>query len=478
MGFMDNLKETARGISRQLDGDPVSQVYDAPLGDPWNPPPKPADPLRYPANIPLRSYQVAGARWLYDGARRIIADDAGLGKTLQAAAAAVKPVLVVCPTYLVLQWEEVINTEYPDDTVSVAGVGDRKARHRALTGSDDLTTNVGEAPADWTIVNTDMLRGYMMPNVATVIFDEIHHFRNREAERSKNAAMLAERTPRVYGLSATPIYKDILDLWHQLHLLNPRGYTSFNNFVSQHAVMASDRGWGSNKVLRTRSPKALEREIAPYILRRTYQEVGLALPDVVTHDVVLSLEGVEKRLYEQVRDQFQYEDIPLTSQQQVLHTLRHVTVGTKIDAITPILEDNPGSALIFTWYQESAEVCAEALQERFKDRTVIHGGTMTADERASKAKDTLNRGGLVVATMAALSEGVDLSMSKTAIFLEEDYVPGRMYQTSRRYQRWTEDLRPINAYFLRVRGTVDTAVHRAVVSRRGDAGSILKDALD
>lgn len=439
----------------------------------------PLDDLAIPLSMEPREYQTQGAGWLHAGKRRILGDDAGLGKTLQAAMAAVKPVLVVCPTYLVWQWSDFIEEQFPNDTISVAGFGSRKQRHKALTGSDNLATLVGPPPADWTIVNTDMLRGYMMPTVETVILDESHHFRNRDAERSKNCAMLCARTPRVYQLTATPVYKDVSNLFHLLHLLDPDEYSSYWDFIDRVAVTFGDRF--KTNIVRLRSPQALERELQRWLLRRTYKDVGLFLPDVIENHNVIQLDSRYMKIYSDLRDFYRKPDGEYAqSAAEILHMLRHATVLPKIEEIPKILEDNPGPAVVFTWYREAADLCANKLKEHFnkRDDPVVVKGDVDADERATIAKEAIAKGGIVVATMASLGEGVDLSAAKTCIFLEEDYVPGRMYQVIRRIQRWTTDERPVLAYYLRAKGTVDTVVHRAVTQRKGDTQQILRDALE
>lgn len=436
--------------------------------------------LSRPATLVPREYQFVGAQNLYDRGRHLLGDDAGLGKTLQAAMAAVRPVLVVCPTYLVWQWAEFLEQEYPTETVAVAGVGDRKVRHRALTGSDNLATLVGKPVADWTICNVDMLRSYYLPECETVIFDEAHHFRNREAERSKNAVKLAERTPRVYELTATPIYKDVSNFFNLLRMIDPEEYTSYWEFIDRVAITMGDRY--STKIVRIRSPRALERELEPYMTRRTYHDVGLFLPPIIESHKVIELSPQMKKVYADLRDYYRSPDgEALTSASEVLHMLRHVTVGPKVEEIPNILDDNPGPTVVFCWYRETSEVCANRLKELFKrpgSPLVIHGDTMSAEERAPAAKAAIAAGGIVVATMASLGEGVDLSAAKNVIFLEEDYVPGMQYQTLKRVQRWTEDERPVLAHYLRCRGTVDTIVHRTVGGRKADAGQILREALE
>jgi len=430
--------------------------------------------LAMPATLQPRAYQLEGARWLKRTGRAILADDAGLGKTLQAAMAATRPVVVTCPTYLVLQWQEFLNTEYPNETVAVAGIGDRRQRTMALTGGNIL--KLPDIPhADWTIINTDMHRNYVIPRGQTWICDEFHSMRNREAARSKQAFQYAQVVPYVFGLTATPVYKDIGDLWSQLHILDQKQWHSYWQYIQEFAKTGGASGWGSSRIVGIWNPKKLERDIAPYILRRTYADAALDLPDIIDKSVMLQFSDKERLLYNRVRDMFIYEDITLNSASEVMHTLRRCTVPIKIDAAREILADNPDEpTTIFTWYLDTADDLANELG---KDNCVVITGQTDSNKRATLAKAALANGKVLIANIAALSEGVDLSACKQVIQLEEDYVPGSMYQERRRFARWTQDQSPVIFHNVRVRNTIDMAVHAAVVSRRGSAQSILKDAL-
>jgi hypothetical protein len=91
-----------------------------------------------------------------------------------------------------------------------------------------------------------------------------------------------------------------------------------------------------------------------------------------------------------------------------------------------------------------------------------------------------------VATMASLSEGVDLSYGRTVIFCETDYTPGRNYQAlSRVIRHRTEgeatpdnNNDPVVCYWCRYAGTVDQQIFETQKSRtNGSALQVLKEAL-
>lgn len=422
-------------------------------------PPTPVG-LQLPANLTLRPYQLEGASWLVDNKRGILADDVGIGKTPQAAAAAEKPVLIVCPSYLIWQWHDYLQEAYPNDTIAVA-VGDVVSRHAALM-----------AGADWTIVNVEMLRKYYMPErIQTVIFDEFHYLRGGDSEQGRNAYALAKRTPRVYGLTATPIYKDVIDLWHLLYILDPKEWPFKGPFIKRYAKVMT-RGY-AQKVLGTKNQSELVRRTRPYLLRRSYDQVGLFLPSIIEKDLVIDLDADDRKTYKDLKVNHRFEDVPLTSQGQVLHLLRRLTVDQKAKAAASLIADSGDRAsAILCWYQDTAETVANLVEG-----ICVTGSTVKPEHRAKVAHSAIAQRQPLVATIASLSQGVDLSECKNVIFVEESYVPGDMYQLRGRFQRWTENRQPIVMTYIRAKSTADTVVHSTVSSRGATTSQILKEAL-
>lgn len=420
----------------------------------------------FKTTTPLRPYQVTGAAWLRETRRAFLQDQPGIGKTLQAIAAADHPALVACPSYLVHQWADVLARERPGDSVAVAQ-GVRAQREAAI----------GEH-ADWTIVNHAMLRDYaaaLCPPVRhpykTFIVDESHWLRGRTALMSKMGAKIAFNTPRVYLLSGTPIMKEADDLWHQLFMLDRKKFSSYWRFVETFMKTRTDQ-YGVH-IIGVKYPALLAEHIAPYVLRRTYAQVGLYLPPLIPQDVPVEWTAGQMNEYKRVKKTYRIKDQTLASAGAVLTTLRRLTVcKQKIDACVGLAFDAQESGVvIYCWYRETADTVAKAL-----GGAPVIDGSMAPAKRALVAKS--NR--LVVATLASLSEGVDLADKKTVIFFETDYTPGSLEQAIARLQRWTEKenaREPVRAYFLTVRNTVDATILSCVRRRVFDARRILAATL-
>lgn len=429
-------------------------------------------------NMEPRPYQVdadptkGGIAYLYHKKRAILGDEPGMGKTWQACEAAVLPCIVICQKYLAPKWEAFLCEQYPTDRVVNAAKGAFLKRAEAL-----------EQPFDWLIVNHDMLQKYFLPYVKTVIVDEIHHFRHETAKKSKNLYKLTRRTERVYGLSATVVYKDIGDLYHQLKCieLDDTKFTSYFAFINRYAV-TSNFGYGT-QILRVRSREAIDRLVGQYMLARTCKEVGLQMPRRVDKHITMKLEGDALKRYRKLRDDYQIELEDGETKRffnagAALHELRKMTVTPeKIEAVRDIIDSTPGNGpvLLFVWYKDTAQKFADALDG------VIVTGDIDPDKREMiAATGGIARKRVRVCTLESLSEGADLSMIRTVIVPEGTYIPGKIYQAVRRVQRAARaedtNLDTIIMYWVRYTNTVDEVVYKT--SQRRTAGNALNVMLE
>src|SRR5262249_16900649 len=154
--------------------------------------------------------------YLLERRRAFLADEQGLGKTIEALATlqadGAFPAVVVCPANLKLNWERETRTWLPGRTVQrISGLGTA-----ARPVSEDPTAagaRAGAAPlADVTILNYDIL-GARLPELLAggpraVVLDEAHLCKNPGAKRTQAAQQLAAAVPGdglVLALSGTPV---------------------------------------------------------------------------------------------------------------------------------------------------------------------------------------------------------------------------------------------------------------------------------
>jgi len=396
----------------------------------------------------------------------MLGDSAGLGKTIQSAMAAVDhlPALVVTRTFSAQQvWADFLPRQFPGTTAANATKGQQYQRWRALKSN-----------ADWVVVNHEMMRTYQVPtHFQTMIIDESHRFRRRQAAHSKAAFELSRRIPRVYELTATPVVKEIDDLYFQLKILDPARFRSYNKFIEEFCRYYYT-GFDL-KVSGARNPQQLQRLMDTYMLRRTYSDVGVFLPAFQEQVIAFDLPDQLRHLYDRIRDQWRMElgdqRITFSNVLAAMQAMRQVTAcNEKADIVEALLEDVDVPSVTFTWYQESADMVAK----RLKVQPIT--GNVPPGQRTAIARSTKH----AVGTISALGESVDLSDKRCVIFFEEHYTPGSIQQALTRVRRFRPGggYEPVLGYFLVARDTIDESIYRLVRHRSASVEEIVKDALE
>jgi len=410
----------------------------------------------------LRPYQEDGIEFLTTKHRAMITDEPGLGKTLQASEAAKtsKTITVSCPTYLMDQWFDHIHSQYPEDSISLAS-GQRYQRQHAIN-----------LPAKWKIINHQMLRlnnkgipSYDVPPSETLIIDEMHHVRNRDASQSKGMLRYAKTCTSVYGLTATPIVKDPDDMFMQLRILDPQTFTSYNDFVYHYCDVWQD-GYGL-KISGIRNKHDWNQLLSQYVLGRTYPDVGMQLPPLIINKRRTSLTPEHRKMYDDIKNYYRCEDPDLAFDNalSVMHALRTITsqCQEKRD-LTAMLAEDLNSYCLFTWYKPAAQYLADKLG------ATLLNGDIPPVERTQQARQS-NK---IVATISSLSEGVDLSHIRNAVFFEEWYTYGVMHQALSRLQRFRPDgsEEPVNVYYCHTTRTIDEGIHQVNQNRKATAHDV------
>jgi superfamily II DNA or RNA helicase len=369
----------------------------------------------------IRPYQFTGIDFLVKKRRAMLADQPGMGKTIQATEAAKQllrlklldksededyaqrtRILVVCPGYLTEQWREHLEAQYPDDkVVAVPPRSTQETRVRAVLGRHD-----------WLVVNKEMLRKYpfLTEKYYVLIIDESHHFANRETQQAKAAFELASEIPCVLLLTATPIRKDPDDLFMQYHLLDPDVISSYHQFVHTYFNVWQS-GYGV-KITGIKFREKLNQLMNRYSLIRTYKEVDLQLPKLTQKIEHVLFTPEESKRYRMIVDYWRDQEKTYNNILAAMQAMRQVTAcEAKFEAATALAGDLDGPGVFFCWYRETAHKLYDALGH---DKAVYIDGDTRQDLRPIQAKS----GKHVVCTIAALSEGVDLSHANEVVFLE------------------------------------------------------------
>ncbi len=422
----------------------------------------------------LYDFQNEGIDFLLKHKTVLLGDDMGLGKSVQALMASHLPLLIVCKKSLMLKWLSEIEKWMPDwlDLVVICDDKTWGAKQDKLGGRPHIV-----------IVNYAMFSHKKLgPKItnrtwATAIIDEAHHFKGRKALRTKQAFKL--KAGRKYLLTATPITNSPEDLWALLRILKGyKEYPSFWGWVNEFCKVETRyfSNWPTNVITGWRYPDDVKRELSPYYIRRTKEEVMQQLPKITWVDIPCELSEHERDVYDMAESKLLlstkngYEIIPskLTSLirlRQLLtspQTFGLSDVSTKqealIDLVNSVLETED-RIVIYTWFKDAAYNVSDMLYKHD-----ILCDTITGDTAKDVAWSKINlfqsnntNKHVLIGTIKTLNEGLDLHRARVCIFLERSYVPTDNYQAANRLHRIGQD-RPVIVYTLSAVNTIDTSL--------------------
>lgn len=171
--------------------------------------------------------------------RLLIADEVGLGKTIEAgiiflelqARIGLERVLIVCPSSLKQKWQDEMKSRFDEDFV----IWDMQSVNRFLDQNQHLS---GQLPFR-AIISLELIRMRGLAERFTdvkldlLIIDEAHHCRNTATLAHAVASTLTENSDAALLLTATPLQMGQADLFNLLSILSPGEFDNFNAFANR-----------------------------------------------------------------------------------------------------------------------------------------------------------------------------------------------------------------------------------------------------
>lgn len=252
-------------------------------------------PKRLNAN--LRVYQENGYKWLKSldeyGFGGILADDMGLGKTLQIITLIQKYVednkkpltsIVVCPSSLVLNWENEIR-KFANNLKVCNIIGKFELRQEMIKNLDKydiIITSYDSLKRDIDAYNDSK---YCFKYI---IADEAQYIKNANTQNSKSLKSLNGQIK--YALTGTPIENSLSELWSIFDYILPSYLYSYGKFKKMYeSPIVKDENM--------ENLGRLKQLIKPFVLRRLKKEVLTELPDKTISILENQMEEKQVELY-------------------------------------------------------------------------------------------------------------------------------------------------------------------------------------
>lgn len=486
------------------------------------------------ADIALLPFQLEPAMAMARGhaCRFLLADEVGLGKTVQAGLMIAEllarerdaRILIVTPAGLREQWRDELHARFAVDADIIDAAGLARATARLPSGINPWAiASVAITSIDF-VKRADVIRALEPLVWDLVVFDEVHGLSGR-SDRTTAAGQIASRGRRVAMLTATPHTGDP----RAFERLCSLGQLDDGDDVLLFRRTRSDAGVQTSRrvcLLRI-GPSEAERRmhtaLAAYI-----RHVGRDAPESTAAAAHLAMNVLARRACSSAasfarsveRRMALLENAASPPEIQLSLPLDEVTTSddeepgtelaapgladssaerrwlerllvlaraaeayeTKIAAIARFLRRTRERAIVFTEYRDTLERLARAFDRsdvcRAAPAARLHGGLSAAERAAELGRFTSGGAPLLLATDAA-SEGLNLHhRCRLVVNLEVPWTPLRFEQRVGRVDRLGQRAR-VHAVTLVARNTIEesiTARFRERLERVTEALSSTSDA--
>jgi SWI/SNF-related matrix-associated actin-dependent regulator of chromatin subfamily A-like protein 1 len=408
----------------------------------------------------LYPYQQEGAAFLAQSARAYLGDEMGLGKSVQAAAAAgmsgVRSALVVAPASTLANWDREWK-QWAGGSRMHAVSYDRLARY----------------PGDYHAADYDL-----------VILDEAHYCRNPMAKRTRAALDIARKVEQAWLLSGTPIPKDVSELWSIVRVLWPHIPAELGimtgqqwlNFFCRYKVTPFGR-----KVFGLKNADVLRAHLKTFMLRRTVEQVAPFLPplrvdvdllpqDDAFTDAIAALEQDAAAVMAAV-ESHSNSDAP-----GALPRLRRLLGEAKAPRILQILQAELDSGavqkiVVLAYHHSVLDILRDGL---WKYGVVGFDGGTPQVKRQSAIDAFTNdpRARVFLAQQTAAGVGINLQAAHEVVLVEPAWTPDDNAQAIKRVHRIGQTT-PCRARIFAVADSLDEAVMNVCARRTRMQAEIL-----
>jgi SNF2 family DNA or RNA helicase len=405
--------------------------------------------------------------------RAILADEVGLGKTIEAGLilkeyvtrGLVRRALVLTPVSLMTQWREELLQKF-DLPFEVRARGQGWGEVPFLIASID-TAKTEKNRDDIGAAQFDLL-----------VVDEAHRLRNHLTQGWKFVDALSLKY--LLLLTATPVQNDLRELFNLVTLLKPGLLGTYRSFRREFMVRGDKR--------LPKNTRQLARTLSRVMVRTSRSSTALVFPKREVFIIPFDMSKEERRLYDGVADfvrevaeESDPKDFPrwhfllLVLQKEMgscswaaVKTLersrrifkgtpfgrqlgrlaqigRAITVNAKVEGLRSLVKEIPDEkVIVFTQFRRTLEFLEAVLRKDGHDPAIFHGSLAPA-EKDRQVEEFRGAKRIFLSTEAG-GEGRNLQFCRTMVNFDLPWNPMRIEQRIGRIHRLgqTRDTRIYN----------------------------------
>ena len=413
------------------------------------------------------------ARGIAFEGRVLIGDEMGLGKTLQAIAIALHyraewPLLVLCPTSLVLPWCEELERWCPD--LAPGDINPIRSVHNSAMATAPVSI------ISYGVLTNGKEKEQVAANVLAagfrvVIADEAHYLKSRDAQRTKLALPLLAAARRALLLTGTPALSRPVELFTLVSTLRPgahpwRQYTAYVHEYCDARIRFMAGGRRRLDVSGSSNEGALHAELnSRLMVRRRKADVLSQLPPKRRTRVLVELDAKRRAVIDALErqgaadaddgDGGEFGRMRLLSKMVV--ELASAKAAHAAEYAVSLAEDGECKVLYFGHHMVTLDAAERAAAARRIPCLRIDGTTVATERQRLVAQFEATPSGkpaLFALSITAAGVGLNLTSASTVVFGELRWVPGELLQAEDRAHRIGQNL-AVNCHYVVAKDTVD-----------------------
>lgn len=393
-------------------------------------------------------HQKKGIKFLLTRNGAILADQMGLGKTIQSIIAALecgaKKILIVCPSSAKINWEREIKF-FQEDSVAIVS-GSRWSSAKFTIINFDILKNFHTLKDD----NNDgmkPLRELVNTKFDLCIIDEAHNLRNKNSTRGSIMTELCVDygIEKVWLLSGTPVANRPMDFYNLLRLIKSPLVDNWKFYVQRYCegkqITTRLKNGKLKKVWITNGASNLDElsiKTRNLLLRRMKDE-ALDMPEKNVIPNYYKLNSKQWAEYESLWEDYLIERKKQKKRGGIQRDLVELgllrkyiamqTIPQTTELVDEIIEQGH-KVIIFTCFTDELR----ELENYYGKNCVTHFGEMNEKDKQKSVDRFQQDGGPMVFIGNIISAGVAITLTKSSyvVFNSFDWVPGNSEQAEDR----------------------------------------------
>ena len=494
-------------------------------------------------NRRIKPHQKEAVQFLLSRKKCILADDMGLGKSLELSVASIEgnfdSVIIICPASLKTNWKKELMWYVPerDITIIESPIGMTKPELEKFLGYKEGRSGMtvkelkdeAKDKGKWTdnrfvIVNFDILEEfykipvtrskeniqkaleespmlqYILNKKSLIIIDEAHRLSNNDSTRYKIIKDLIKRgkPDSIYLATGTPITNNPQNLYYVLQFLDDPITNDWQYYMDRYCGAMKIPAKGekekyTNLYLKRKNKASwydltqnekdelkqyikdnarhitiakdgtnleeLKLRISHIYLRRTKEDLAGGLPNKTVHEVFYDFDIIQQMEYSKLWDEYEAAQLEEDPTKEINKDLLEGAIYRKycsnqmVPNTIKMADDfisQGEKVIIATCYDEELNT----LKEYYGDKCVVYNGKMNQKQKDAAQKAFMEDPNVMVfiGQVIAAGVGLTLTVSRTLIFNNIDFVPGNDRQMEDRIYRIGQH-RDVNIYYQIFRGT-------------------------